>query len=206
MEPKPKAMDEFSTQVIGGRKYWRTEGRAGDVNFRDQETGESLDDVHAHRRAKEEAEAKGKEAIALAAEKAKFDKAEADAKAIADAAVEKQKAEAAAIVKKQVADNKMIELKMKMFTEAMKPDPVSGKSPDEGEVMGRVEKAFERFKPGGLQGGTTQQTGGILDNLLSGFRSMADSQVVRVSTPQEAANLPPGTRFVTPDGRIKVRP
>jgi hypothetical protein len=32
------------------------------------------------------------------------------------------------------------------------------------------------------------------------------SQPVRVSTPEEALRLPPGTRFVTPDGRMKVRP
>lgn len=29
---------------------------------------------------------------------------------------------------------------------------------------------------------------------------------VRVNTPQEAMALPPGTQFVTPDGRVKVRP
>lgn len=29
---------------------------------------------------------------------------------------------------------------------------------------------------------------------------------VKVSTPQEAMALPPGTQFVTPDGRVKVRP
>lgn len=29
---------------------------------------------------------------------------------------------------------------------------------------------------------------------------------VRVNTPEEAMSLPPGTKFVTPDGRVKVRP
>lgn len=32
------------------------------------------------------------------------------------------------------------------------------------------------------------------------------SAPVRVSSPQEAMALPPGTQFVTPDGRVKVRP
>ena len=32
------------------------------------------------------------------------------------------------------------------------------------------------------------------------------SPPVKVQTPEEAAQLPPGTEFVTPDGRIKVRP
>ncbi|GLK54538.1 hypothetical protein JOD31_001705 [Methylopila capsulata] len=32
------------------------------------------------------------------------------------------------------------------------------------------------------------------------------SDAVRVSTPKEAFALPPGTKFVTPDGRLKVRP
>ena len=29
---------------------------------------------------------------------------------------------------------------------------------------------------------------------------------VKVNTPQEAMALPSGTQFVTPDGRVKVRP
>jgi hypothetical protein len=34
----------------------------------------------------------------------------------------------------------------------------------------------------------------------------ASAAPVRVSTPDEALQLPPGTSFVTPDGRVKVRP
>jgi len=29
---------------------------------------------------------------------------------------------------------------------------------------------------------------------------------VQISSPEEAMKLPPGTTFMTPDGRIKVRP
>ncbi len=41
-----------------------------------------------------------------------------------------------------------------------------------------------------------------------GGRAVTDQQQgpVRVSTPQEAMALPSGTQFVTPDGRVKVRP
>lgn len=43
-----------------------------------------------------------------------------------------------------------------------------------------------------------------------GMRKMAGraggDQPVRVNSPQEAMQLPSGTRFVTPDGRVKVRP
>lgn len=47
-------------------------------------------------------------------------------------------------------------------------------------------------------------------DLMGGSQQPAQSQQpqsgpVRVSSPQEAMQLPPGTQFVTPDGRVKVR-
>jgi hypothetical protein len=40
----------------------------------------------------------------------------------------------------------------------------------------------------------------------AGAQPPAQSAPARVTTPQEAMALPPGTRFITPDGRVKVRP
>jgi hypothetical protein len=42
--------------------------------------------------------------------------------------------------------------------------------------------------------------------VLEPTQPAAGNGPVRVNTPQEAMALPPGTQFVTPDGRVKVRP
>lgn len=47
---------------------------------------------------------------------------------------------------------------------------------------------------------------GYSDLLGGGSAASQASAPVSVSSPQEAMQLPPGTRFMTPDGRIKVRP
>lgn len=45
-----------------------------------------------------------------------------------------------------------------------------------------------------------------IDALMAGPQAVGDDGIPTVSSVEEAAKLPPGTRFRTPDGRIKVRP
>jgi hypothetical protein len=45
-----------------------------------------------------------------------------------------------------------------------------------------------------------------LDHMPKARREIIEKILPRPKTPGEAASLPPGTRFITPDGRIKVVP
>lgn len=56
------------------------------------------------------------------------------------------------------------------------------------------------------RGGAPQPAGGGISGTGAVQAAPAPSQPVRVNTPEDAMRLPPGTVFITPDGRQKVRP
>lgn len=68
---------------------------------------------------------------------------------------------------------------------------------------------FNKTKAGAIRGGEYFQPGyqpSAAPAAQAAPQADNQAQPVRVNTPEEAMQLPPGTSFVTPDGRIKVRP
>jgi hypothetical protein len=81
-----------------------------------------------------------------------------------------------------------------------------------GRPVTQFEAGFPRGPMGGrLMSGPTrgaapaQAQGAVAQQPAPASQPVAQGGPVRVNTPQEAAALPPGTRFVTPDGQIRTR-
>jgi hypothetical protein len=72
-----------------------------------------------------------------------------------------------------------------------------------GKGMGRTEDPLNLLDP--KAAGVLRRIQGGSGDAAAGSPGQSGSAPVRVSTPAEALQLPPGTQFVTPDGRVKVR-
>ena len=70
------------------------------------------------------------------------------------------------------------------------------------DLLSSIESGYTELLSGGTQ--TPAQTASAAP--AAAPSQAANAGPVRVNTPQEAMALPSGTRFVTPDGRVKVRP
>lgn len=69
---------------------------------------------------------------------------------------------------------------------------------DDGAISPRVADEYARS--------VLRHSPQASDQMLPGVQATAADGVPTVSSPEEAMRLPSGTRFKTPDGRMKVRP
>lgn len=93
--------------------------------------------------------------------------------------------------------------------EALKPldGAVLGQLVDEGLISPRVAQTYKSNVLDHRRQATNSLLPGVnVPEMGTASRSQDTGAVPTVSTPEEASRLPSGTRFRTPDGRIKVRP
>ncbi|WP_176056007.1 hypothetical protein [Brucella intermedia] len=93
--------------------------------------------------------------------------------------------------------------------EALKPldGATLGQLVDDGLISPRIAETYKSNVLDHRRQATNSLLPGVnVPEMGTSSRSQDTGAVPTVSTPEEASRLPPGTRFRTPDGRIKVRP
>jgi hypothetical protein len=180
MEPKPRAMEEFpALSLPDGRKVWVEPGRAGGNALRNQQTGRLIED--------EAAEELERWKVVQTSQAKENQQAAAVAEKLSQSQI------------KQAETVQKMDFEQRKFAAQMKVE----RAKFIAKLTGDTKKSADGLSEVAVHSPEQIEA---LANQAFPDEGPQQGGLVRVTTREEAMRLPPGTKFIDPNGVERVRP